>query len=332
MGRSTVANGLAWQLSKVGVKLALDPASSGRIFQERLEKREFDLAFVSLSSDYLHPHGNARALCANSVLENSNTFDELHTLAWYCHWADGTFLDAIANAAKEISAATHHGEDVPPPGPATAGCRRGDFSGAAEKIAAARGRRHQAVRSQMQLSGTSEPNPDTDAQCLRKKIQNEKIDAERRDLLGIPPPADSPPPDPLEPFPFASFAKGWDVKYGKDLELLDRSCRAFQCRGEANRAPLRRRAEIGAAQRAHRKDRPSEVRKKGFRGRRRNSRAARLPDDPRRSFDSIKKDRKDKTAALTRDHLKELWKEGLDALRSISEYFRSSIPIGQGRK
>lgn len=101
VGRSTVANGLAWQLSTVGVKLALDPALSGRIFQERLEKREFDLALLSLSSDYLHPHGNAQALCANSELENSYTFDEPHTLAWYCHWVDGTFMDAIANAAKE---------------------------------------------------------------------------------------------------------------------------------------------------------------------------------------------------------------------------------------
>lgn len=100
-GRSTVANGLASQLSKVGVKLALDPASSGRIFQERLEKREFDLALVSLSSDYLHPHGNAQALCVNSDLENSNTFDGPHTLAWYCHWVDGNFIDAVTGAAKE---------------------------------------------------------------------------------------------------------------------------------------------------------------------------------------------------------------------------------------
>lgn len=70
------------------------------------------------------------------------------------------------------------------------------------------------------FSGATEPNPDTDAQCLRKKIQNEKIEAERRDFLGKPPPpADSPPPDPKEPFPFASFAQGWDVKYGKDLGL-----------------------------------------------------------------------------------------------------------------
>ncbi|SDI63269.1 MULTISPECIES: ABC transporter substrate-binding protein [Bradyrhizobium] len=100
-GRSTVANGLASQLSKVGVKLALDPASSGRIFQERLEKREFDLALVSLSSDYLHPHSNAQALCSNSDLENSNTFDGPHTLAWHCHWVDGNFMDAVAYAAKE---------------------------------------------------------------------------------------------------------------------------------------------------------------------------------------------------------------------------------------
>jgi peptide/nickel transport system substrate-binding protein len=98
-GRSTVSNGLAWQLSKVGISLALAPASSGRIFQERLEKREFDLALVSLSSDYLHPHGNAQVLCTNSELENSNTFDGPHTLAWYCHWVDGTLMDAIANAA-----------------------------------------------------------------------------------------------------------------------------------------------------------------------------------------------------------------------------------------
>jgi peptide/nickel transport system substrate-binding protein len=98
-GRSTVANGLAWQLSKVGISLALAPASSGRIFQERLEKREFDLALVSLSSDYLHPHGNAQTLCTNSELENSNTFDGPHTLAWYCHWVDRTLMDAVANAA-----------------------------------------------------------------------------------------------------------------------------------------------------------------------------------------------------------------------------------------
>jgi peptide/nickel transport system substrate-binding protein len=100
-GRSTVANGLASQLSKVGVELALDSALSGRIFQERLDKREFDLALVSLSSDYLHPHGNAQALCANSDLENSNTFCRPHTLAWYCHWVDGNLIDAVTGAAKE---------------------------------------------------------------------------------------------------------------------------------------------------------------------------------------------------------------------------------------
>jgi ABC-type oligopeptide transport system substrate-binding subunit len=97
-GRSAVANELAWQLGKRGVDLKLDPASTGRIFQERLVKREFDLALVSFSSDYLHPHSNAHAMCTNSEWEELNTFDGPHTLAWYCHWRDDALVKVVAHA------------------------------------------------------------------------------------------------------------------------------------------------------------------------------------------------------------------------------------------
>lgn len=99
-GRSAVANRLAWQLAAAGISLALDPTASGYTFQERLEKREFDLALVSFSSDYLHPHSNAYALCANSDWEEHNTFDGPRTLAWYCHWRDDDIMKRVADAAK----------------------------------------------------------------------------------------------------------------------------------------------------------------------------------------------------------------------------------------
>jgi len=99
-GRSSVANGLAWQFAKAGINLVLDPASTGYIFQERLQKREFDLALISLSSDYLHPHSNAHALCTNPEFEESHTFEGTHTLAWHCHWHDDELIKTIANAAK----------------------------------------------------------------------------------------------------------------------------------------------------------------------------------------------------------------------------------------
>ena len=74
-GRSAVAIWLARQLADFGITLKLNAASSGRVFFERLEKREHQLALATFSSDYLHPHSNAHALCANSDWEYLNTFD-----------------------------------------------------------------------------------------------------------------------------------------------------------------------------------------------------------------------------------------------------------------
>ncbi|MGJ4891218.1 ABC transporter substrate-binding protein [Bradyrhizobium sp. HKCCYLRH3099] len=104
-GRSAVANGLAWQLAKAGIGLELIPASTGVIFQERLAKRDFELALVSLSSDYLHPHSNAHALGTHYEREefkavDGKTIEATHTLAWYCHWRDDEIMNSIANAAK----------------------------------------------------------------------------------------------------------------------------------------------------------------------------------------------------------------------------------------
>lgn len=72
----------------------------GRIFQERLERRDYDLALVPLGSDFLHPQANAQALCNNSAWEDLNDFDGPHTLAWYCHWRDDDIMKDVAEAAR----------------------------------------------------------------------------------------------------------------------------------------------------------------------------------------------------------------------------------------
>lgn len=158
------------------------------------------------------------------------------------------------------------------------------------------------------LSGTSEPNPDTDAQCLRKKIQGEKIAAEGRDYLGNPPPAN--PPDPKDIFfPFASFAKAWDAQYGDTLGLWIGPAGLFS-------TTARRTARLLVAKRKSErldeliaKTLPQKFEKKDF------DDAAEIlvrPDFPMsraEASDWVKKDRKDKTDTLTRDHLKALWLE-----------------------
>lgn len=99
-GRSGTANWLARELAKFKINLSLKPASSGRIFQERLERRDYDLALVPLGSDFLHPQANAQALCNNSAWEDLNDFDGPHTLAWYCHWRDDDIMKDVAEAAR----------------------------------------------------------------------------------------------------------------------------------------------------------------------------------------------------------------------------------------
>ena len=161
------------------------------------------------------------------------------------------------------------------------------------------------------FSGATEPNPDTDAQCLRKKIQNEKIDAEKRDVLGDPPPATTDPKDFY--FPFASFAEAWDTspkKYADKFGLWIGPAGLFNV--EAMRT-ARRFAEELRFKRLNeliaKKD-PQKFDKKDF------DDAAEIlarPDFPMsraEASDWIKKDRKDQAGQPTRDHLKKLWEEG----------------------
>ena len=159
------------------------------------------------------------------------------------------------------------------------------------------------------LSGTSEPNPDTDAQCLRKKIQNEKIDAERRDFLEYRRQPIARRRIRLEPFPFASFAKGWDVKYGKDLGLWIGPAGLFSVAARRTARLYVEELRLGRLNELIAKTDPQKFEKKDFED------AAEIlvrPDFPMTRAevsDWIKKDRKDKTDPLTRDHLKALWQE-----------------------
>ncbi|TPO13739.1 ABC transporter substrate-binding protein [Mesorhizobium sp. B1-1-5] len=100
-GRSAVAIWLAKELAPFGITLKLNAASSAGAFRERLQMRKHQLALITLSSDYLHAHSNANALCANSDREDVNMFDEPHTLAWYCHWHDAKISEVIKKAAQE---------------------------------------------------------------------------------------------------------------------------------------------------------------------------------------------------------------------------------------
>lgn len=164
-----------------------------------------------------------------------------------------------------------------------------------------------------------EPNPDTDYQCLRLAIQNEKIDAEKRDVIGDPPPATTDPKDFY--FPFASFAKAWDSGPEKHADKFGvwigpaglfsvearRTARRF-----AEELRLKRLNELMA------KADPQKFDKNDF------DDAAEIlarPDFPMsraEASDWIKKDRKDQAGQPTREHLKKLWEEGA----RLSEDFR----------
>jgi hypothetical protein len=158
------------------------------------------------------------------------------------------------------------------------------------------------------LSGTSEPNPDTDAQCLRKKIQGEKIAAESRDFLGDRPPTN--PPDPKDIFfPFASFAKAWDGQYGDTLGLWIGPAGLFSLMARRSARLLVAKLKSARLNELIAKAPPQKFEKKDFDDAAEILVRPHFPMTRAEVFDWIKKDRQDKTDPLTRGHLKALWQE-----------------------
>jgi hypothetical protein len=170
------------------------------------------------------------------------------------------------------------------------------------------------------FTGDKEPNPNTDSQCLRLAIQNEKIDAEKRDVLGDPAPTNTHPKDSY--FPFASFAKAWDSgpeKHADKFGLWIGPAGLFTV--EARRS-ARRFAEQLRLKRLNElleKVEPQKFDKNDF------ADAAQIlarPDFPMsraEASDWVIKDRKGQSGQLGREHLKKLWGEGV----RLSEDFRA---------
>jgi peptide/nickel transport system substrate-binding protein len=107
--RSHAATLLADQLDAVGFGIKLRP-STGRVFLDRLNKRQYQLALLTWDADYPDPQSNAHAFCVNSQTENRKDVSQDRTMAWFCRWFDDEVVAAAKAAAAETDEALRRTE------------------------------------------------------------------------------------------------------------------------------------------------------------------------------------------------------------------------------
>ena len=94
----SIAQAIQADLAAIGIK-AQPLGGATQQVTTKLRARHHEMALVSRSSDYVDPHSNAQAFCANADdLDNSGL--RLH--AWRSHFVDQELTDEVAIAAKEL--------------------------------------------------------------------------------------------------------------------------------------------------------------------------------------------------------------------------------------
>lgn len=95
--RIDIAQALQSHLGEAGIRVSL-LAGDGRQVLTKIRARQHQLGLLKWGSDYLDPHSNADAFCANA--DNSDAARTTSNLAWQNAWADPA-ITAAARAALD---------------------------------------------------------------------------------------------------------------------------------------------------------------------------------------------------------------------------------------